>query len=399
MLKFEELVKHFLFVDVDPNSTIKYYIIRLFNTIPEYQQALMKVDAEQKFNELVAISTGINKPGQYTVEEQLISNSAFLPVIDFLSQNVYPIEKNIGTSVATAINNLKTNQDNFVVKLQTLETPNTYIPTNNKILRLFTAKKSLAGMKYQSKTPLNGVIDAVKEIGGYNINEVTDILQHPRKYETPASVKLVELKAIREISEALYFFYLERLKTPNYISVVKGVIPELQNQSDEQIENIIDNSIGTQSPQNRKLQDDYIQFLNGNSKILVQLVAGENLNLTALITNILQEDVAPSSWKPSAQQQNQQPPQNQQQPATPQQTQPQNKPLTPTNTPFIRTIQDFSRPGYNGDKNVEKAYQVFYTYLTKGTVPSGWQTAGNVAKGALDVISNIAGALGGFGRT
>lgn len=396
MLKFEDLVKQVLFEAVDENSTIKNYIVRLFNTIPDYRQALMGANAEQKFDELITIATGLNKPGQYTVEDQLISNSAFLPVIDFLSQNVYPIQKNINDSVTnTAINNLKTNQANFVTKLQTLETPNTYIPSNNKILRLTNAKKNLAGMKYQSKNPLNGVVDAVKEMGGYNIKEVTDILQFPRKYENPASVKLTELKAVRDISEALYFFYTTRIKTPDYFSVIKTVIPELQNQSDEQIDNIIDNSIGMQPPQNRKLQEDYIQFLNGNSKILVQLVAGENFSY--LVSNILREDVNPSSWKPSAQQQTQTQQTNlnpQQQTQTTQE--PQTKPLKPTNTPFIRTIADFNRPGYNGDQKVANAYQTFYNYLTKGTTPSGWQKAGKIFSGILKGLDDVGSALERF---
>jgi hypothetical protein len=395
MSKFDKLIKHVLFEAVDENSTVKDYIVRLFNTIPDYRQALMGINAEQKFDEIVTIATGLNKPGQYTVEDQLLSNNAFLPVIDFLSQNVYPIQKNITTSVNnTTINTLKTNQNNFVTKLQTLENPNTYIPTNNKILRLTNAKKNLAGMKYQSKTPLNGVLDAVKEIGGYDIRTVTDILQYPRKYETPASVKLTELKAVRDISEALYFFYTTRIKTPDYLPVIKTIMPELQNQNDEQIENIIDNSVGMQSPQNRKLQDDYIQFLNGNSKILVQLVAGESFSL--LVSKILQEDVPASSWKPSAQRQNQTQQQvntNTQQQSQTTQT-PQYKSLKPTNIPFIRTINDFNRPGYNGDQNVARAYNVFYTYLTKGTTPSGWQTAGKIFSGILQGLDDIGSAMG-----
>jgi hypothetical protein len=404
MLKFEDLVKQVLFEAVDENSTIKNYIVRLFNTNPDYRQALMGANAEQKFDELITIATGLNKPGQYTVEDQLISNSAFLPVIDFLSQNVYPIQKNINDTVTNAaINDLKTNQANFVTKLQTLEIPNTYIPSNNKILRLTNAKKSLAGMKYQSKTPLNGVIDAVKEMGGYNIREVTDILQYPRKYEIPASIKLNELKAVRDISEALYFFYITRIKTPDYISVIKTIIPELQDQSDEEVENIIDNSIGIQSPQNRKLQDDYIQFLQGNSKILVQLVAGENFSY--VISNILQEDVNPSSWKPSAQQQTQTQQTNlntQQQSGQHYQTQttqePQARPLKSTNTPFIRTIGDFNKSGYSGDQNVARAYQTFYNYLTKGTTPSGWQRAGSAFDSILKSLEDIGGTLGNFSR-
>lgn len=394
MSKFDKLIKLVLFEAIDESSTIKEYIVRLFNTIPDYRQALMGINAEQKFDEIVAIATGLNKPGQYTVEDQLLSNNAFLPVIDFLSQNVYPIQKNINTSAtSTTIDVLKTKQNNFVTKLQTLETPNTYIPSNNKILRLTNAKKNLAGMRYQSKTPLNGVLDAVKEIGGYNIKTVTDILQYPRKYETPASVKLTELKAVRDISEALYFFYTTRIKTPDYLSVIKTVIPELQNQNDEQIENIINNSIGMQSPQNRKLQDDYIQFLNGNSKILVQLVAGESFSL--LVSKILQEDVPASSWKPSAQQQNQQQTNtNTQQQSQTTQQKPEAKPLKPTNTPFISSISDFNRPGYNGDQNVARAYNTFYTYLTKGTTPSGWQTAGKIFSGILQGLDDISSSMG-----
>lgn len=409
MLKFDELVKQALLEAVDENITIKNYIVRLIETISDYRQALGSKTSEQLFNELVTQATGLHTSRGYTTRESLIEYSAFLPIIDFLATNVYlqaALKDRAANVIFTAVNKtieefkkgmpVVGEQTKFLAQLNALTAPTSYVISNADIKKAITAKKSLAGMKYQSKTPLNGVIDAVKEIGGYNIKEVTDILQYPRKYENPASIKLNELKAVRDISEALYFFYIGRIKTPDYLSVIKTIIPELQNQSDEQIENVIDNSIGTQSPQNRKLQEDYVQFLNGNSKILVQLVAGESFSL--LVSNILQEDVPASSWKPSAQQQNQTQQQtnsdSQEQPQTTQEPQP--KPLKPTNTPFIRTISDFNRPGYSGDQNVARAYQVFYNYLTKGTTPSGWQKAGKVLGGFIKGLEDIGSALERF---
>ena len=147
-----------------------------------------------------------------------------------------------------------------------------------------------------------------------------------------------------------------------------------------------------QSPQNRKLQEDYIQFLNGNSKILVQLVAGENFSY--LVSNILWEDQrVPSPYNQRQTDSNTQ----QQTQTTQQQTQttqePQAKPLKSTNTPFIRTIGDFNKSGYSGDQNVARAYQTFYNYLTKGTTPSGWQRAGSAFNSFLKGLEDIGDTL------
>lgn len=406
MLEFEKLVKQVLFEAVDEGASIKKHIESLIDTISDYRQALGSKSTEQLFNELITQATGLHTSRGYTTRESLIEYSAFLPIIDFLATNVYlqaALKDRAANVLSTAVNKtigeFKNNiqvvgeQTRFITQLNALSVPTSYVPSNVDIKKATTAKKSLAGMKYQSKTPLNGIIDAVKEMGGYNTREVTDILQYPRKYETPASIKLNELKAVRDISEALYFFYITRIKTPDYISVIKTIIPELQDQSDEEVENIIDNSIGMQSPQNRKLQDDYIQFLQGNSKILVQLVAGENFSY--IVSNLLQEDQPASSWKPSAQQQTQT--QTQQQVNTQQQSQPsqqqKTKPLKPTNTPFIRTIGDFNKSGYSGDQNVARAYQTFYNYLTKGTTPSGWQKAGSAFNSFLKGLEDIGDTL------
>jgi hypothetical protein len=413
---------------INENSTVRGYILDLLRNVPDYRQALEDSSPETKLQQIVTMATGLNRPGQYTVEDQLVANSAFLPIIDFLSQDMWSISKSIfkndfQTAINTPVQDVKSSMQkaagtagitNFIDKLNSLQTPGTYTPTNNKILRLLTPTRTLAGMKYKANTPLEGVLGAVREVGGYNLKDVTDVMYYPRKYEAQASIKTEELRAIRNISEALYFYYIERIKSPNYISLLKTTVPELQNKTDDQIQGLIDGSVGFQSPQNNTIQNDYIQFLNGKSRFLVKFIEE---NFQHFVTDILSE-IMSGAGMASLRRQNAEPvsqpsPQTQkfsntytggknlghvssQQQQTQQAPTPQSKELKPTSTPLIQKIDDFNQRGYMGDRNVAQAYNLFYTYLSRGTAPT---TSQKIAKGfdwLNQAMSGVENVIGGF---
>jgi hypothetical protein len=443
-IKINELVKDILLEQLPQNSSIKSYITNLLQNNTNYSLALRdaQADATTKFTQLKDIAHGLNTGGsRYAGQDELNNNRAFLPILDFLSVYVYPYFRRNPTAFDKALNvsiadflEADIPQDQrtiFNTKLNQLANPQNYQITDRNILKVIGPKKRLSDLRYENKTPLDAILSATREIGGYKEKEVLDIMKYPREYDIQGKITKRELQPIQEISAALYFFYTERIKHPTYISVLRNIgIPNLQNNTDQQIESVIDASVGTRTPQNNAFQADYEAFLNGKSRFLVQLTE-EGLNTTVddILsevmrgiyggTNIQVPKTAPSGYKPAiatgfgvnkpaptatpnnkGRYQPPKPPQswqvkpNQPQTNQPQQTdQPtQQKTIKPTKTPFITTIKDFSRPGISGDQNVQNAFSNFFNFLTKGTAPS---TGEKVLKG-MDYIDRAAGAIGNW---
>lgn len=444
-IKFDNLIEDVLFEALPLQSTtLKNYIISLLQNNTNYNLAIRdrQTDPNAKFSQLKGIAQGLNTGGgQYASKDELNDNRAFLPILDFLSVYVYPYFRGKPTQFAQA---LEKNIADFLkdipqeqhavfnTKLNQLSNPQNYQITDRNILKITSSQKRLSSLRYEGKTPLDGILAATKDVGGYKEREVTDIMKYPREYDVPGKITKKELEPIQNISEALYFFYIERIKHPTYISILRNMVPNLQNSSDEQIENIIDNSVGTKRPQNNAFQIDYELFLSGKSKYLVQLTeesstfSAENL-LNEIIRGIsgspnmqtgggsirpsssgyvpkqatgfgVNKPVPPSTPKTGTQTrvQGRIPPQEWQvRPDRPKQqtNQPeQQKTIKPTTMPLVTSIKDFSRPGYNGDLRVQNAYSDFFNFLTKGTALS---TGQKVLKG-IEYFDRAAGAVGNW---
>lgn len=443
-IKINELVKDILLEQLPQNSSIKSYITNLLQNNTNYSLALRdaQADATTKFTQLKDIAHGLNTGGnRYAGQDELNNNRAFLPILDFLSVYVYPYFRRNPTAFDKALNisiadfleaDIPQDQrDIFNTKLNQLANPQNYQITDRNILKVLGPKKRLSDLRYENKSPLDGILSAVREIGGFKEKEVLDIMKYPREFDLPGKITKRELEAIQNISEALYFFYTERIKHPTYISVIRNMLPNLQNNTDQQIEGIIDASVGTRTPQNNIFQSDYEAFINGKSKFLVQLTEESFKSLTDDIlnevmrgiyggTNIQTPRTAPSGYKPTiatgfgvnkpvptsspgpkGRYQPPPPPQSWQvKPNQPQQTQTeqptQQKTIKPTTAPFITTIKDFSRPGVGGDQRVQNAFSDFFNFLTKGTQPSAGE---RVAQG-IDWLNKAASGaeswLGGW---
>lgn len=386
-------------------NTFKEQLLNLLKSNQTYISSIPEeASEEQVLDSLFDLAWRINYGTGYNSAKnsEIARNRAFWPIIDFLTDVLStalksPREELKNLNINQPLENIITKQNIDITSIinaaEKLSSPETYSLKNRRINDVKYSTANLAGEKYKNNTPLDGVLNATRAVKGYNENEVIDIMKHPRKYDLPASIKLNELLPIRRISQSLYLFYVNRLKSNLYTPILQTVIPEFANLTKEQINDIVDNSVGLTSPKNRSLQQDYEQFLNGKSRLLVKLIAESKLNFDNFYSNIV-EDVPRSSWAPSAQTQPQVQQQTTQQ-STQQSTQQTNtqKSWKPTNEPVIKSINDFKQ-GIGNDSQVEEAYLDFYNTLTKGTTPSGWQKAGNVAGTFLKSLDDIFSALG-----
>ena len=403
-INFTKLVQNIISEKLTGN-TFEEQLLNLLRSNQTYISSIPdEASEEQVLDSLFDLAWRINYGTGYNSAKnsEIARNRAFWPIIDFLTDVLpnylkNPREELKSLDINQPLENLVTKQNvdinSLINAAEKLLSPETYSSKNRRISDVKYNTANLAGEKYKNNTPLDGVLNAIRVVKGYNENEVIDIMKYPRKYDLPASIKLNELLPIRRISQSLYLFYVNRLKSSLYTPTLQMLIPVFANLTKDQINDIIDNSVGLTGPKNRELQQDYEQFLNGKSRLLVKLIAENKLNFDNFYSSIIEEDVNPSSWKPSAQNQPQTQPQPQQQ-TTQQTTQQTNtsKSWKPTNEPVIKSINDFKQ-GIGNDQQIEDAYTDFYNTLTKGTTPSGWQRAGSAFNSFLKGLEDIGDTL------
>ena len=400
-INFTKLVQNIISEKLTGN-TFKEQLLNLLRSNQTYISSIPdETSEEQVLDSLFDLAWRINYGTGYSSAKnsEIARNRAFWPIIDFLTDVLpnnlkNPREELKSLDINQPLENLVTKQNvdinSLINAAEKLSSPETYSPKNRRISDVKYSTANLAGEKYKNNTPLDGVLNAIRVVKGYNENEVIDIMKHPRKYDLPASIKLIELLPIRRISQSLYLFYVNILKSALYTPTLQTLIPEFANLTKDQINDIIDNSVGLTGPKNRQLQQDYEQFLSGKSRLLVKLIAENKLN--NFYSSIIKEDVSPSSWKPSAQRQAEPQDQQQQQQQTTQQV---NTPKNwkPTNEPIIKSVSDFKQ-GIGNDSQVEEAYLDFYNTLTKGTIPSKLETTGKYVGTFFKGLDDIFSALG-----
>lgn len=395
-IDFKYLVELLLTEQNVSEQSLYQYIINLLQTIPEYKLAIPNEINEETFvQNLIDLGWRIKYGTGYNsaTNSEIARYRSFWPIVDFVidvlsnvkTRDLKEIDfnQNLNT-ILTKIGKDNINVDTLVKTAQTLNAPNAYTIKDRRINDIKFSTGSLAGEGYKNKTPLNAVIDAIRVVKGYNENDVNDIMKFPRKYDLPATIKLTELMPIRRISQALYIFYVNKLKNSLYLNVLQTLVPEFANKNIEEITNIIDKSVGQTNPQSRSLQEDYINFLSGKSKLLVKLIQENIDNLTAVVLNELSRDEIAAGERRTYQDPNKQ--------SLPQKSQTQQKSWKPTNTPLITTINDFKQ-GAGIDQQVEDAYNDFYNSLTKGSVPTKWQKTGNMFSSFLKGLEDIGSTL------
>jgi hypothetical protein len=398
-INFELLVKSIVFEQVESTQPLSQYLAGLLQDIPDYKLAVPNNTNEEAFaGNLIELAWRIKYGTGYNsaTNTEIARYRAFWPIIDFTIQLLNNITKrelkdinfNINLNdILTSTGKPGVDTNALIEVADSLKTPRTYNVKERRIADVKFSTGSLAGEAYKNKTPLDAVLDAIDTVKGYNKKEVTDIMERPRKYDLPASIKLNELMPIRRIAQSLYLFYVNKLKNPLYFTVLQSLIPELASKTMEEISNIIDKSVGQQTPQNQDLQEDFINFIKGKSKILVNLVQESVINkLNKKFLNELSSAEIAAGGRRTYQGVV---PQNQKQ-------QTREKTWKPTDKPIIKNINDFKQgPGI--DQQIEDAYTDFYNTLTKGTTPSGWQKAGsalNTLFRGLDSIGDTLSRLG-----
>lgn len=396
-IDFKLLVEQIIIEQFDINLPLKQYFTELLRFKPEYKLSIPEeINEEAFFFQLLDLAWRINYGSGYSsaTDTEIARYRTFWPILDFLCEELF---SSLNTKNNQDLKNLDVNLDlntlltksgkpginvnNILNLIQKLQTPQNYSIKNRRINAVKNSTNSLAGDKYKNSTPLNGVLEAIRVVKGYNENQVNDIMKFPRKYDLPATIKLTELMPIRRISQSLYLFYVNKLKNPLYTPIVQALIPELASLSVDQVNSAIDHSVGQSSPEVRSLQKDYEDFLNGKSKLLVKLVA-ESLTKEAISGTELAKRAA--MMRQSSKTANIS--------TTPSTTQNKQKTWKPTNQPIITTVKDFSQ-GMGTDQYVQDAYKDFYNSLTRGSVPTGWQTAGRVVKGILGGLQDLGSTL------
>jgi hypothetical protein len=395
-INFTTLVNNIILEQEQTNIPITQYIIDLLKSVPEYKLSIPEnVNEEVFFSSLIDLAWRIKYGTGYSsaTNAEISRYRTFWPIVDFFidilnnvtTRNLNEINFNLDLNTLLSSNIAKTgaNIETFKRASEALKTPQSYNIKERRINDVKFSTGSLAGEGYKNKSPLNAVLDAVKVVKGYNEREVADIMKYPRKYDLPASIKLQELMPIRKISQALYLFYVNKLKNPIYLPILQTLIPEFAGIENEKIITAIDGSIGLQNPQNRTLQNDYELFLNGKSKLLVKIVAESLQNRKNILNELSSADIAAGRRRTYSRPQNNTNTNN---------TTANNKTWKPTETPIVQTIKDFTQ-GAGIDQQVEDAYNDFYNSLTKGSTPSKWQKAGNMFSSFMKGLEDVGSAL------
>lgn len=133
--------------------------------------------------------------------------------------------------------------------------------------------QTLAAEEYLNLSPYQAIVKLLQEYGGYDLDLIENILFYPgeTRYTQKIDVEGPILKSIIEISKLMLIFYREYIieqKEKTGHPIINSVMEVLNIKSLQAFKNILDSSAGKLSPQGdagRKLQQDYIKFVKGES--------------------------------------------------------------------------------------------------------------------------------------
>jgi len=406
---FDTLVKELLTEQVDLSTNILQAITDLFNSrfrnAPEYD-----------LSQLAKIAGDLSKGGYGAVRNSTLNTMRpYWPYIDIFSfigrnyldnidklkdlsvldksiEDFLRTEKKITAAPDADVTGQPAEIQNMgrVLgdKIASLSVPDSYQYTADRIITLNRATNSIIITRFQDMSPVEAIRSITKEVGGYDVAKIDDILFYPVTYDLPTSIDLPELEPIRNISTGLLALY--RAIYRKNLEAIKPFLPEnIKNKTDKDIQNLVDKSAGVKSAENREIQQDYINFVNGKSKFIQQAVeeppkpTGESFE--SLINSILTEVTLPSqpgtpTSKPMGQTTRPEAPSAQQSAST-------------STEPFIKNIKDL------GDTTVPEAqmvYEILLNYfnsIKKGTRPSAGQVLKQVGtdlfQGALGIADEL----------
>ena len=268
----------------------------------------------------------LNKdPSINTIEDYFI-NSSFITTQ--MITNAFP---NNATGAQQFYDNIQAKIDDY--KTNASNYRNWFLP---RLKQMQDKTQIIAIEKYLPLTPYNGLTQLLKEYGGYDMRLVESILKYPAetKFTQQSNVEGPVMGSVIEIAKLLLVFYRDYFTNadPN----MKQTLIQTVGVADENaLITAVNNSAGKLTANNKVLQQDFINFIQGNSKLILDPTTQESL---------------------------------------------------------IKKINDFQGLTDTGQE-VFQSFLYLFNNIKKGIVPSKWQKAGSAFNSFLKGLEDIGDTL------
>lgn len=183
------------------------------------------------------------------------------------------IDNNLKAQIISAISD----------KLKEISTPENY--RNYSITRfkqLNDKTAVLAAEPYLNLKPYDGLVKLLQEYGGYDINQINNILYYPGETKfTQQNIEGPVMATIVELSKLMLIFYREYIIDQKEkdghpiaaaVAMALGLTDDQGNGNIEMLQQEVIKSAGKQNvttPAGRVIQDDYIKFIKGVSALTI----------------------------------------------------------------------------------------------------------------------------------
>jgi hypothetical protein len=289
---------------------------------------------------------------------------------------------------------------------QFLDNPDSYNVQHNPVLRKLSGTsggkpdlREIKAEKYINLSPLNALLTFAKDAKGYDLNLIKNVLSFPEQYKTISTTK-PEYEEFEEISLSLKMFYVEYITNPKFLTkLIKFTQTSyvnteyvLPNNIQEVFENIKKDA-GNQSGKSI-FSKDYINFINGTSKFIINVPE----NLTTTTPGNTDNKYAPQSDKQYGDFLSKLNRGNVTGESINFKTKDGILLFEAVNVPsLIQKVSDFKT--IQGAKYSLAIYDMYLDIIKnfrKGSIPSGWKVAGNLASSLLKGAGSFGSSMKPF---
>jgi hypothetical protein len=175
-------------------------------------------------------------------------------------------EQQFYDNLQAKIDDYKTNANNY---------RNWFLP---RLKQMQDKTQIIAAEKYLPLTPYNGLTQLLKEYGGYDMRLVDNILKYPAetKFTQQSNIEGPVMGSVIEIAKLLLVFYRDYFI--NADSNIKQTLIQTVGVADENaLIAATNNSAGKLTASNKVLQQDFINFIQGNSKLILDPTTQKSL--------------------------------------------------------------------------------------------------------------------------
>lgn len=293
----------------------------IFKSIKDYK---IINDIDDQFVQSFVNDLNTN-PSINTIEDYFINSNNLVPKIQNTFLNNKAGEKQFYDNIQAKIDDYKINASNY---------RNWFLP---RLKQMQDKTQIIAAEKYLPLTPYNGLTQLLKEYGGYDMRLVDNILKYPAetKFTQQSNVEGPVMGSVIEIAKLLLVFYRDYFVNadPN----IKQTLIQTAGVADENaLKAAVNDSAGKLTANNKVLQQDFINFVQGNSKLILDPTTQKSL---------------------------------------------------------IEKVNDFQGLTDTGQE-VFQSFLYLFNNIKKGTVPSKWQKAGSAFNSFLKGIEDIGKTIG-----